>query len=190
MSTRTAFTPTCSAVVEALHDPLPTDLAGPTPCAELDLAGLVAHVVGTTRAMARAGRGEPLDPENPWGGGTAEGDWGATLRANLTAIGEGWSREEAWQGTVQAGTSELPATMVGEMALIEVAVHGWDLTRALHREVALPDDVAQEILRAVETTADLGRQMGAYGPAVAVPENAPALERALGAAGRDPHWAG
>ena len=189
MSSRTAITPTCSAVAEALHDPLPADLAKPTPCAQLDLGALVAHVVGTTTAMSRLGRGEPLDPEDPWGGGRADGDWGATLRENLRAIAEGWSREEPWEGTVRAGSTEMPATMVGEMTLIEVAVHGWDLARALGRGVTVPVEVAQEILRAVGSTAELGRQMGAYGPAVPVPDDAPAFDRALGAAGRDPHWA-
>jgi uncharacterized protein (TIGR03086 family) len=190
MSPRTAIAPTCSAVAEALYGPLPADLSGPTPCDGFDLAGLVEHAVGTTGAMARLGAGLPLEEENPWGGGSAEGDWGARLRENLDAISEGWSNEERWQGSVQAGANEMPATMVGEMALVEVAVHGWDLARALHRELAVPDDVATDILAAVEPTAELGRKMGAYGPVVEPPEGASPFERALAATGRNPRWAG
>jgi uncharacterized protein (TIGR03086 family) len=190
MSPRTAIASTCSAVAEALYGPLPADLSGPTPCTGFDLAGLVEHAVGTTGAMARLGAGRPLDPDNPWGGGSAEGDWGAALRRNLDAISEGWSNEERWQGTIRAGGSEMPAATIGEMALVEVAVHGWDLARALNRDLSVPDDVATDILSAVEPTAELGRQMGAYGPAVPPPDDASPFERALAATGRDPRWQG
>ncbi|MET9257785.1 hypothetical protein [Streptomyces sp. NPDC003717] len=36
---------------------------------------------------------------------------------------------------------------------------------------------------------DLARQMGMYGPEVAMPATAPTLDRVLGLTGRDPAWA-
>lgn len=192
-SLRDAVAPTCAAVAAALSDadaPPAVDLDAPTPCRDFDLRALVEHFVGTSTAMARLGLGEPLDPDHPWGGGegAADGDWSARLAGNLDAISRGWSREEAWTGQVEVGGSSMPRPMLGEMALVEVAVHGWDLARALGRTVDLDPDVAAAVDDAVSSSAELGRQMGAYGPEVAVPQDAPSLHRALAKAGRDPAW--
>ena len=194
-----AVVPTCAAVAAVLPDRAGpggvggvggVDLAAVTPCEELDLRALVEHFVGTTTAMASLGRGEPLDPENPWGGGegSADGDWAGRLRTNLDAIGHGWSRAEAWEGDAEIGGSSMPRSMLGEMALVEVAMHGWDVARTLGGTVELAPDVGAAVDRAVAGSAELGRRMGAYGPEVPVPASAPGLDRALGKAGRDPAW--
>lgn len=190
---RAAVASTCDAVAAALADlpELPaTGLSAPTPCADFDLRALIEHFVGTSTAMARLGRGEPLDPANPWGGGegAAAGDWSGRLRSNLDAIGRGWSREDAWTGQAEVGGSAMPRSMLGEMALVEVAMHGWDVARALGRTVELDAACAAAVDEAVASSAELGRQLGAYGPEVPVPLGAGALDRALAKAGRDPGW--
>jgi uncharacterized protein (TIGR03086 family) len=190
---REAVVPTCAAVAAVLPDVSGqpgTDLSSATPCEDLDLRALVEHVVGTTTAMARLGLDEPLDPDNPWGGGedSADGDWTGRLRNNLDAIGRGWSRAEAWAGEAQVGSARLPRSMLGEMALVEVAAHGWDLARTLGRTLELPPEAADAVLRVAASTAELGRQLGAYGPQVSVADDAPPLDRALGQVGRDPGW--
>lgn len=81
-----------------------------------------------------------------------------------------------------------PRTVLGEMALVEVAVHGWDVARALGRTLRLDPAVGAAVDRAVAASAALGRQMGAYGPEVTVPDGTTGLDRALARAGRDPRW--
>ena len=188
---RAAVGPTCDAVASALADPGAADLAAPTPCDGFDLRALVEHFAGTSGAMARLGRGEALDDEDPWGGGqgAADGDWSAQLRRNLDGIREGWGRAESWEGEAEVGGSAMPRAVLGQMALIEVAAHGWDVARSLGREVVLDPAAAESVDEAVAATADLGRQMGAYGPEVEAGAGATALDRALARAGRDPGWA-
>ncbi|SDU85893.1 TIGR03086 family protein [Microlunatus sagamiharensis] len=180
----------CDAVAAVLLDPPPQALDSPTPCSGFDLRALVEHFVGTSGALARLGLDRPLDPDDPWGGGagSAEGDWAALLRGNLADLARGWGRPEAWSGEAQVGGSRLPRAMLGEMALVEVAAHGWDVARALGRTLELPPPAAERVEQAVAATAVLGRQMGAYGPEMEVPADAPALDRALAQAGRDPRW--
>jgi uncharacterized protein (TIGR03086 family) len=194
MSTRLheAVRPACEAVAAALGDVASpgADLAAATPCAQLDLRALVEHFVGTTGAMARLGLDEPLDPENPWGGGegSADADWAARLIGNLEVIGRGWGRPGAWSGDVVVGGSAMARPMLGEMALVEVTAHGWDVVRTLGGTLELPPEAADAVLLAASGTAELGRRMGAYGPEVPVADDASALDRALGQLGRDPGW--
>ncbi|MFC7625795.1 TIGR03086 family metal-binding protein [Microlunatus sp. GCM10028923] len=189
MTTATLFPTAVEIVTDTVRGLDRLDLAAPTPCAEFDAAGLIGHFSGTAEALGRIGRGEPLDAENPWGrGGPATEDWNLRLAASLDRLGEAWAEAGAWQGSVDFGTSEMPAEAVGQMAFAEALLHGWDLARAGGRTFTVPEPVGAELLRFVAGTAELGRTMGAYGDEVTVPSDRPSFDRALGQAGRNPAW--
>lgn len=165
------------------------DGATPTPCTDFDFETLTNHVVGTTGAMVRVGRGESLDAKDPWGSATrAWPGWRDGLDANLDALARAWSRPQAWEGMVDAGGSQMPAAVIGEMAYVEVLLHGWDLARSAGRTLSVPGPEAAELKRIAAETAELGRQMGAYGEEVPVPVRADDFARGLGIVGRDPAW--
>ncbi len=192
MIIRDYFPTAAQDVITIAHGATRTPLTAPTPCAEFDLRHLIDHLIGTTGGLTRLGRREPLDPDDPYGSRTdaTGGDWLAVLAGNLTALADAWSTDGAWDGTVDMGGSALPATMIGEMSMAEVLLHGWDLASAAGHRLAVPDDVAGELLRHIEQTAEWGRSMGAYGEPVRLDEQTAAgpFGRALAAAGRDPHW--
>jgi uncharacterized protein (TIGR03086 family) len=79
--------------------------------------------------------------------------------------------------------------MVGGIVLCELVLHGWDLGRTLGQRPEWPEDVLAGTLAAVGGLAPGGRTMGAFGPEVAAPPDAPTLERVLALSGRDPGWA-
>ena len=89
-----------------------------------------------------------------------------------------------------AGPIEMPAEIAALVALDEVVVHGWDLARATGQ----PYDArrgrrcspAWASRRASRSPPEAGA--GPFGPPVAVPDSAPALDRLAGATGRDPRW--
>ncbi len=168
------------------------DLTASTPCTEFDLRHLVNHVIGTMGALSAVGRREPLDTEDPYGAkkDVTGGDWTRAVAARATALAEAWSAPAAWDGTVTMAGQEMPATLIGEMSLAEMLLHGWDLAQTTGQQLTVPDDVGRELLRHIDRTAEWGRSMGAYGPAVTVehPDRAPAFRRALAAAGREPSW--
>lgn len=192
MTTAALFPLAAGSVAAALRDLGRLDPADRTPCQDWDAAALINHFTGTVGALGRIGRGEPLDPDNPWGQGgqVAEGDWAGTLAASMDGLGAAWARPDAWQGSVSFGPSVMTAEEVGQMAFAEALLHGWDLTRAAGRSLTVSDEVGAELHRLVAVSAELGRSMGAYGPEVAVPDDRPAFDRALGLAGRDPDWSG
>jgi uncharacterized protein (TIGR03086 family) len=175
-------------VASAVRAGAGADLAGPTPCGDWDLRTLARHFVGTSGAFARAGRDKSLDPDDPWGNDAVldEADWAGRLAGEVEAAGQAWGRPEAWTGSVQG--APLPVAALGELGLVELMLHGWDVARAGGQSLAVSDDLGAELLRCLEPTLDQGREFGVYGPPVRVPDDAPAFDRALGLSGRDPDW--
>jgi uncharacterized protein (TIGR03086 family) len=77
---------------------------------------------------------------------------------------------------------------VGGLVLGELVVHGWDLARATGQSVSWPEEVVTRAYAAAQQTAEQGRAMSVYGPAVPVPAQASTMDRLLGLTGRDPQW--
>ena len=163
-------------------------LGDPTPCGETPVSGLLDHLVGLTLAFARAAGKQP--------GGTATadtanlpGDWRTRIPAQLDDLVEAWRKPDAWEGTAEAGGVEMPAPVMAAVALDELVVHGWDLAVATGQEYRSDDESCR---RSLEFAASVGddpeARAGLYGPAVPVPDDAPVLDRLLGATGRDPAW--
>ena len=163
-------------------------LGDPTPCGETPVAGLLDHLVGLTSAFARAAAKAP--------GGTATadadalpGDWRTRLPEQLDQLVEAWRKPDAWEGNADAGGVQMPASIMAAVALDELVVHGWDLAVATGQEYRGDEESAR---RSLEFAASVGddpeARAGLYGPAVPVPDDAPVLDRLLGATGRDPAW--
>lgn len=167
----------------------PDQLANRTPCAEFDVRALVNHLLFWGPSLEGAGRKEPVPPPAPAESDVdlTAGDWRGDLLAQLDRLASAWAPEQAWQGTTRmGGPTELPASMIGDMTVGELVVHGWDLARATGQRLDLPADLLTYVHEAVAASAEQGRQMGIYGPEVPVPTGAPTLHRVLGLTGRDP----
>ncbi len=190
MSATEVFAEAGSTITAVVQSAAGANLAQPTPCRDWDVRALVNHFAGTTGAMARLADRQPLDPDNPWGSATdaTAGDWAPTLAGPLQGISAGWSQAQAWSGSVSVGDNAMPAHLIGQLALIEVMLHGWDLAAATGQQVTPSDQLAHELRSAIEETAEMGRQMGAYGAQVEVAADATDFDRGLAAAGRDPGW--
>jgi uncharacterized protein (TIGR03086 family) len=187
-TTSTMMSGAGAAVAAAVRASAGADLASPTPCGDWDLRTLVRHFVGTSGAFVRAGRDKALDPDDPWGSNAVldESDWAGQLADRVEAAGQAWSRPEAWTGSVDG--AQMPAQAVGELALLELLLHGWDVARAGHQDLDVSAELGVELLRCLEPTLEQGRQFEVYGAPVSVTPDAAPFDRALGLAGRDPAW--
>lgn len=173
------------AVIDAAR---PDSLASPTPCTEYDVRALINHLAGTTAWLQRIGTRTAPDPDDPFGANqdVPTGDWRALLVERVRAVGSAWAGPEAWEGFIE--DVQMPASVIGEMAFVELLIHGWDLAMATDQQIGVDDEMARAACRHLAETAELGRQMGAYGPPVEVAPDAPPFDRALGLTGRDPAW--
>jgi len=172
------------------HEVKPEQLTAPTPCQDYDVRALVNHVLYWLPVLELAARKQPIPTDRPAQGeqDLTEGDWRTLLAEWVQRLATAWADPAAWQGTTSMGGGEFPSSMAGSMTLVELVLHGWDLARATGQPFDCGDDVAEATYRLLAQMAEKGRAMGAFGPEVAVPESAPPLRRALGAAGRDPDW--
>lgn len=166
------------------------DLGAPTPCEGYDVRGLLNHLLYWGPWLVAAGRHE--DPPSP-GAGEAGADlvtagWAAALEKQTETLVEVFETPAAWTGTTKLGTAELPAAVIGGMVLGEFVLHGWDLARASGRSLHCAPAAAGAVLESARAMGEQARAMGVYGPEVPVPADAAVVDRALGAAGRDPSW--
>jgi uncharacterized protein (TIGR03086 family) len=189
-TTRTRMAEAGAAVAAAVRAGAGVNLTGPTPCADWDLRTLLRHFVGTSGAFVRAGQTKALDPDDPWGSKAQldEQNWADQLAGQVEAMSLAWSRPEAWTGSIEG--AQMPAPAVGELGLIELMLHGWDVARATGQVLRISDAVGVELLRCLEPTLDQGREYEVYGPEVTVAADASSFARALGLSGRDPDWSG
>jgi uncharacterized protein (TIGR03086 family) len=178
-----------STIVQAIE---PEQLHAPTPCAEYDVRGLLNHMLFWGPSLIGSAAKESIAPvaESENDVDLVGVDWRQNVEKHVDATIVAWSDPQAWEGmTVFAVSPDLPAPMVGGMVVGELVVHGWDLARATGQDPSWDADVLAFLHEQVERTADQGRQMGIYGPAILVPADAPMLHRVLGLTGRDPAWA-
>ena len=171
-------------------------LAGTTPCPDYSVAALLDHLMGLCVAFTSAARKEPMpagDGESQQGAATADNldpDWRERLPVRLRDLAQAWDDPAAWEGTTSAGGVDAPAPEIAVVALDELVIHGWDLARATGQSFDCDPVSTEAVLAFAEANATIegSEQVGLFGPAVAVPDDAPDLDRALGFAGRRPDW--
>ncbi len=149
----------------------------PTPCAKFDVKDLINHLEWVAELFESLARKGPMIEQGPYAGDFPE-------RAERTLAA--WSRPEPWEGTSPA--MGMPMTMVARMYLVDVIVHGWDLARATGQEYEPDPEEVSQVQRFTDSMAETGRQHGAFGPPVAISDDAPLFDRLLGVIGRDPAW--
>ncbi|MDL9936200.1 TIGR03086 family metal-binding protein [Gordonia sp. ABSL1-1] len=166
-------------------------LIRPTPCAGVDVAGLLGHVVGLSQAFAAAGRKEfgPLTDTPPDPAAYDLPDpWRPAIVGELRALVRAWDDDASWEGMTRAGGVDAPAQILGTIALSEVVLHGWDLARAIGAEYEIDGAIAKTVFDFHHPPRPQEEREGMFGPVVDVPEDAPLMDRLAGLAGRDPFW--
>lgn len=88
---------------------------------------------------------------------------------------------------VELSRGTVPAREYLTEMILDLAVHSWDLGVAIGYELPLPDDLVNW---AYEQVRDWGDRSGSgyFAPPVAVPDDAPLIDKVVGATGRDPDW--
>ncbi len=140
-----AYATVLDAAVDVVAGIAPAQATDPTPCDELDVAGLVGHTKGAIRRGFDLASGidafaGPLD-DSLW----PDAPWADQVRAEADAA------LAAWETADFDATYHVPwATYTGRQALttytIEVATHAWDLAVATAQPFEFDPEVGELLL--------------------------------------------
>ena len=190
MDVRSQMLPAAEAAARIVLEIPEVKLDAPTPCAGWDVRALVNHMILWSARGEAAARKLPVTGPGEDHDFTAEPRWAQRYEEQVRKTAEAWQDPAAWEGgtCVTGGKEGMPAVFIGGILFGECVAHGWDLAVAAGREPAFPSGVVRAAWEQLVPTAEVGREYGAFGAEVPVPEDAPLLDRFIGLSGRDPHW--
>ncbi|MEU4694132.1 TIGR03086 family metal-binding protein [Actinoplanes sp. NPDC023714] len=164
------------------------DLTTPTPCPGWPVAALLDHLMGLSYAFAQGARkrGEGTPAVEPSADHLSR-HWRSRLPVLLEELATAWKDPAAWTGTASVGGVTLPATDMGVFAMIELVVHGWDLSRSTGQDFAA-DPRALDMLVDFLSQGPAEGTPGLFGPVVPVAADDDPLLQVVGLTGRDPAW--
>jgi uncharacterized protein (TIGR03086 family) len=164
-------------------------LDAPTPCPDWDLRTLLNHtILWTSYSAERRAHGESVAQDLMDKDFTADPGFREDYARQISKAVEAWSDPQAWAGDRSVMGSDTPATEVGAMLIMEMALHGWDVAKATGQEYHADDALAKNLLETVQAQAEMFRKYQGFADAVATGDDAPDFDRALALSGRDPAW--
>jgi uncharacterized protein (TIGR03086 family) len=188
---------TGTATVGAVRD---DQLGLPTPCTEMDVEALLAHLRSVLDRVAALGHGEdpfavveaPLGPDRL-------AEWTEAAHRVQAA----WTNDAVLERPMALPWQQGAGADILLGYINEVVVHTWDLAAAtgqqpewdeavlrvaLERMPGLPAEGRRELFEQISADMGLPEVAMPFGEVVPVPDGAPLIERLVGWNGRDPRW--
>lgn len=138
-----------SYTLGSLHIVTHPAMANPTPCRDWDLRALLCHMNDSLLALQEAidvghvDLDTSCDDNDPVADPVE--DPVAALQARACRLLGGWTNADS-PHVVSIGSQPLTTGIVTSTGAIEVAVHGWDISRACGLSRSIPSPIAEEML--------------------------------------------
>ncbi len=177
-----AAAPRTVAVVRGIAD---DQLGLPTPCSEYTVRDLMNHlfeVVVNFQRLAAKRPAEWADKPDFLGDG-----WRDRFETETHRLTDAWADPSSLEG-VSSGMG-LPQATLGDMVLLDLTVHGWDLAVATGQPYQPAPEAMGVLHGLVDQLGPNARKMGVFAEAVPARADLPDLDRLLAGTGRDPAWA-
>jgi uncharacterized protein (TIGR03086 family) len=163
---------------------VPGEMARPTPCADWDLAALLAHLAASMADLESALRTGHLEPHDPAAAALPGDDPVEVLRDQAANLLFACYAHHSRDRFVAVGGLPLPAGIVACTGAVEIAVHGWDVSAARGHGGPIPPALATRMLRLTPLLVT-GRE-GLFGTPIQVPAQASPGDQLVAYLGRHP----
>ena len=124
------------------------DLDSPTPCTQWNLRQLLDHTIGSltmlTNAVASSSTAAELD--SPDGRALGSTSWDRAIAELAERSRHGWKAPGVMDRTFELPIGTMPAPTLASATLLEVVVHGWDISQASGEAAHIPDALALPVL--------------------------------------------
>jgi len=160
-------------------------LDDPTPCAEFRVRDLINHLYQVVVNFQAAARRERSDFSSTPEVVTAT-DWRDGFAEETAKLVDAWTDPTALDG-VSPGMG-LKQAVVGQMALLDLTLHPWDLARATGQAFVPSAAAVADLHAMVDEMGPTARQMKVFGSQLTPRPDADEFDRLLAKTGRDPMW--
>jgi uncharacterized protein (TIGR03086 family) len=160
----------------------------PSPCPEMTVGQVAAHLVGGLLAFAQVVEGGELSFDEALDPVPGDEPVAVVFRAAVDQLVDAFSAPGRMEATYAMPWGPTTGMQLVGFELIETVTHGWDIARGLGVVLEVDDDVADATLAGARMWVDESVRMpGMFGAEVAVGRVAP-LESLVAFLGRDPAW--
>jgi len=122
----------------------PDGLTAPTPCGRWNLEELLDHLIGSLTMLTEAVAGAPTGAEDVQPLGPSRWDRAIALLAARSR--RAWEAPGVMDRSFELPIGTLPAPTMATTCLLEMVVHGWDVSQATGEAAAIPDVLARPVL--------------------------------------------
>jgi uncharacterized protein (TIGR03086 family) len=156
-------------------------LHAPTPCTDWDLRTLLQHLNESLDLLSAClGVDNTRSTDDPMG----------AFRMHATTLLDAIAHDGTDRSVVIAGRYRMSIGLIAATGAVEIAVHGWDVSRATKVDRPIPCELARdmwEICQSVTVDADQHRL---FAPAIPAPPAAALGDQLVAFLGRDPATSG
>ena len=178
--------PSIGYALSAVLAVTPELLSRPTPCPEWDLRMLLRHASESLAAFGagiEAGR-VGLDPAAEDGDLAADPAW--AFRDRACQLLDAWTSPGHQRQVIEIADCPLAASVMAAAAALEIAVHGWDISRACGQRQPIPRALAIDLLAIAPVLVSRAGRHPLFAAPVAVAATAGPSDRLAAFLGRSP----
>jgi uncharacterized protein (TIGR03086 family) len=164
----------------------PDLLPRPTPCREWDLRMLLRHASESVTALAEGIQTGTVGLEPTAEDDELVADPARAFRDRARQLRAGWARPGHQRQVIEIAGCPLAAGVMAAAAALEVAVHGWDISRACGQRRPIPAALATDLLVIAPVLVPRTGRHPLFTAPVSVPATASPSDRLAAFLGRTP----